>query len=106
MLKRKARMPVKILKTKITLKDRLKMAWQAFHCKPFSEVLVGYHQVGEVYPGHECDNGCEERAAVCMSRTVIALKLEEEDHKHLCKGCAAKIEGLIAEPKKEETNEP
>ncbi len=85
----------------ISLKDRIKMAWQVLRCKPFWMTVEPYHPNGELKEGFDCDNresqgiNCLNKAVVCMTRTIAEFKLSEDDHMHLCDYCAGKLRGCI-----------
>ena len=87
----------------IALKDRIRMALNAFCCRPFEMVVEPYHDNGELSPGVKCDSNwrgdreeCGNNAVICLSRTVAVFKLERDDHEHLCGDCADKIEGKFS----------
>ena len=87
----------------VSIRDRLKMAWAAFRCKPFELYIEPYHRVNGLKKGLPCDNkdraqssrwGCQGEATVCMSRTLAELDIRQDyDHEHLCEDCAKEIEG-------------
>ncbi|MBA7603190.1 hypothetical protein ES703_10294 [subsurface metagenome] len=87
----------------VSLRNRFRMAWRAFNCKPFEMVVEPFHDDGDLRLGAECDNNwrhrgatCHKEAVICMNRTIAKFRFVKEDHEHLCLDCATKIRGKFS----------
>jgi hypothetical protein len=78
----------------ISKTDRLRAAAEILKGSDSAEIEIrGYHKVSKLTSLVHCDT-CKKETddGKCMSRTMLVISLEEEDHKHVCDECAKKLE--------------
>jgi len=65
--------------------------------------MEGYKIIDELKPNQPCDNnldfrtGCKNEGKYCLSRTRLTIKLEREDHVHVCESCSKELLGKTHE---------
>jgi hypothetical protein len=57
-------------------------------------VLKGYHKTNTLLDGENCDVCGKnwEKDGSCISRTILSITIEEDDHLHVCKECKTELE--------------